>query len=121
MKAIWRSKTMWGVLVLLLGALGIVGWQHHRILAWYHVRQLTYAYQDNRENCVKRVAALGEVALPRLLEGLHQSDALICDNMQAALGLMAKQWGAGDPRSRRMVEGLHHQFNEFSVAGQEKT
>ena len=75
MKSVWNSKGLWIGLLVVLG-LGTLAWtQRHPILAWYHVRQLTYAYEENREDLRRHVASLGECCLPRLLEGMHDGDA----------------------------------------------
>jgi HEAT repeat protein len=120
MKAMLTNKKAWLALCLLGGLAGVAWWQHRNVLAWYHVRQLTFAYQENRAICAKRVADLDEAAVPCLLEGLHNSDALVCGNMQCALVLLAKRWTLADERAQRLVERVHDQFAEFSAPGQEK-
>jgi hypothetical protein len=120
MRALGTSKTLWLTLLAAVGLAGVLCWQRDALLAWYHVRQLSFAYQEDRDLCARRVADLGEAALPRLLEGLCDEDALVCANMQAALGLMASRWGAQDARALGLVEKLHARFEEFSLAGQEK-
>lgn len=120
MKIVLASKTTWiaaAVLVLLVGA---AVWQRQPMLAWYHVRQLSYAYQENREGCAKAVADLGEAALPAVLHQLRSSDAVVCANMQYALLLMVRQWGITDPRSQALADRLEGQFADCSPAGQEK-
>jgi hypothetical protein len=120
MKAIFSSRKTWLALLLVAGVAGIAYWQRQPALAWYYVRQLSHAYQENRDGYAKNVAALEEAALPRVLEGLQSSDAIVCANMQYALMLMAKQWGVTDPRSQHLVERLHARFDDFSAVGQEK-
>src|SRR5262245_62008566 len=82
MKAILTSKKTWLALLVVAGLAGVAWWQRRPVLAWYHVRQLTNAYQDNREACAKAVAELDEAALPYLLLGLQSPDAIVCANMQ---------------------------------------
>jgi hypothetical protein len=55
-----------------------------------------------------------------LLDGLRSKDALVCGNLQYALVLLTKKWSVTDPRSQRLLDRLHGQFDEFSVEGQEK-
>ena len=74
-----------------------------------------------RGTAPKQVASLDEAAPLRLLAGLSNDDALVCANMQAALGMLARRWGASDPRSLNLVERLRQDFAQFSPAGQEKT
>jgi hypothetical protein len=121
MKPIWNSKLLWASLIILNGFTVLLWWQRGPILAWYHVRQLSYAYQDNCESCARRVAALEETALPGVLEALHDGDAVVCSNMQRALELMVKKWGAHDERCHQLIFRLHAEFASFRGPGQEKT
>ena len=107
-------------LLLLAGLAGVAWWQREPALAWYFVRQLTRASEEDREDCATRVASLDGAALPRLLEGLQNGDASACANLQYALVLMAKRWGPTDPRSLALAEALHSQFDAFSPSGQEQ-
>jgi hypothetical protein len=118
MKAIFTSKKI-GLAMLLLA--GVVGWQRHQVLAWYHVRQLTNAYQEDREDCATKVADLEESALPWVLDGLKSNDAIVCANLQYALVLMTKRWGVADPRAHGLAEQLNARFAGFSSEGQHKT
>lgn len=120
MKAIFTNKKMWLALLVFAGLAGVAWSQRGPILSWYYVRQLTYAYKDDRESWAKKVAELEEVAVPRLLEGLASPDAIVCANLQYPLLLMAKNWGLANPRGHALVERLYCQFDEFSPAGQEK-
>ncbi len=121
MNAKGTRKTIWITLVMVISLGGVVWWQQSSILAWYYVRQLTTAYPENCEACAKHVASLDEAALPCLLEGLSNEDALVCTNLHIALGLIARKWGVADPRCQQMIERLHQHFDVFSLAGQEKT
>ncbi|MSQ93110.1 MAG: hypothetical protein EXR98_00985 [Gemmataceae bacterium] len=120
MKTSLTGKKIGLVLLLLAGFAGLAYWQREQVLAWYHVRQLSYACQEDRESCAKKVAALKEAALPRVMEKLQDADAMVCANMQHALFLIIKDWSAADPRMQQVVESLHVQFEEFSPAGREK-
>src|SRR5713226_2561862 len=82
MKAILTNKKTWLALALLAGMSALGAWQHKPILAWYYVRQLSGAYPDSREGWATKVAALEEVAVPRLLDGLRDPDAMVCGNVQ---------------------------------------
>ncbi len=120
MKRILASKTTW-IVVALVACVGSIGyWQRGPLEAWYHVRQLRSADEENREACAARVAALEEAALPRLLDGLYDADPEVCANLQMPLCMIAQRWGPHDPRSLRLAEQVHDQFNAFSPAGQEK-
>src|SRR2546430_2630773 len=120
MKAFFSNRKTWIALLAFAGLAGL-GWsQRQPVLAWYHVRQLSFAYQENRETCANKVVELDEAAVPFLLAGLQKPDALVCGNMQFALVLLTKKWGVTDARSQRLVERLHGQFDDFSGPGQEK-
>jgi HEAT repeats len=120
MKAILTSKKAWTALALLAGLSALGVWQHKPILAWYYVRQLGGAYPETREGWAKKVAALEEAAVPRLLDGLRDQDAMVCANMQYPLCLLAKKWGLDDPRALSLLEQVRSRFHDFSPAGQEK-
>jgi len=115
-----RKKT-WITLLLLAAFAGVAYWQHRPALAWYYVRQLSFAYQENREGLARKVASLEEDALPSVLDQLRNSDSLVCMNMTRALHHMAKQWGPADPKTQQMIEAIHARFGELSPPGQEKT
>jgi hypothetical protein len=120
MKALLTSKKAWLALLILAVVGGLAWWQRGPILARYYVRQLRGAYPDNRDEWARKVADLEEAAVPGLLDGLRDPDALVCGNMQCPLYLMARGWGRDDPRSLHLIEELHGQFGEFSPAGQER-
>ncbi len=120
MKAILKSKKTWTAIALLAGLSALGVWQHKPILAWYYVRQLGGAYPETRDAWARKVAALEDVAVPRLLEGLRDQDAMVCANMQYPLFLMAKKWGLDDPRALDLLDQVRGRFHDFSPAGQEK-
>ena len=121
MKAIFSSKKTWMAMVVLAGLATLANWQRHQVVAWYYVRQLTNAYQENREDYANQVADLEESALPHVLDGLQSKDALVCANLQYALVLMTKRWSVTDPRAQSLVERLNTQFVSFSTEGQDKS
>lgn len=119
MKTILASKKTWAAVAFCVAGAALGYWQHKPILAWYYVRELTRAYPENRQSWAKRAAALEDAALPRLLDGMSDADALVCGNMQYALFLMARQWGPSDPRTLHLVEDLRARFRDFSPPGRE--
>ncbi len=120
MGSYFGKKKNWASLALCMVLAGFVWTQKEWALSWYYVRQLSYVYLEKRETWAKRVVSLDEYAVPRLLLQLHSNDALICGNMQHTLNLLAEKWGVTDPRSQRLVERMHAQFEQFSLVGQEK-
>ncbi len=121
MNKYFGKKKNWVTLAFCVVFAGFVWTQKEWALSWYYVRQLSFAYLENRETWAKRVVRLDEYAVPRLLQQLHSQDALVCGNMQHTLNLLAHQWGTTDPRSQRLIERMHAQFEMFSLPGQEKT
>ncbi len=120
MNAIITSKKTWLTLLLLAGFAPFAYWQRTPVLTWYYVRELAVAYQENRDECARRVVSLDEAAVPRVLSGLHNPDALVCGNMTHALVLLGKRWGVTDPRSQRLLQCIHDQYSGYSPAGREK-
>src|SRR5476649_2899265 len=115
MKAMLTNRRTWLALIVVAGLAGVAYWQREPALAWYYVRQLTLAYPDNCEVHARKVAELEEAALPGVLSELQNEDAIVCANMQYALMLMMKKWGAADPRSPALVDRLQAQFADFSL------
>lgn len=121
MNAIFTSKKTW-LALLIVALVGGLGWsQREQIQAWYLVRQLANADQENREEYASKVAALEESAIPQVLNGLNSDDALVCGNLQFALMMVTQKWGRADARTVELVAQLHGRFDSFSAAGQEKT
>jgi hypothetical protein len=120
MKAIFTNKKTWLIVVVLVTLTGVAWWQRQPVLAWYYVRQLSNANQENREAYTKKVTELDEAALPHLLDGMQNSDAIVCGNLQHALGLLTRKWGIEDSRSQSLLARLNTRFDSFSLAGQEK-
>jgi HEAT repeats len=121
MKAMFTSKKMTSALLVAACLAGLAYWQRQPVLAWYYVRQLSYAYEEDRDICAKKVASLQEGALPRVFARLQDPDAIVCGNMQHALLLMTKGWGMEEPRTQHLVESVNAHFEKFSPAGREKT
>ena len=121
MRSIFATRKGWLTLTIAFGVAAIAWWQHEPILAWYYVRHLACADEDNRERWATKVAGLEEAALPRLLEGLQDRDEIVCTNLQLALLIITKKWGLADPRTGGLIERSSASFAKFSPAGQEKT
>ncbi len=117
--AVWSRKFLGGLLIVVLLGCGIVGWRERSsLLSWFYVRNLARASQANRPRWVRRVANLGETALPGLFDCLSQSDEQVCANARAALEHMTRLWGNSDARTAELALRLSRQFGRFSAAGQ---
>jgi hypothetical protein len=88
------------------------------LLSWYYLRGLTQASEADRDGWVERVASLGELAVPGLLDCLSQSDPRICDNARAALERLTYSRGGNDPLTLDLALRLARDFSQFSPAGQ---
>ena len=83
------------------------------------VRDLTYAptRRIGEQRAPSASPRSTKMPLPRVLDAMHNTDALVCANMQHALWLLAKRWGVADPRTQRMLGQCHEQFADFSLGG----
>ncbi len=120
MNSLFQKKKTWAALLLIAISAGVAWWQHGPILAWYYVHQLAGASEAERDNWGKKVAALDQAAVPRLLDGLRDADPGVCANMQCPLHRIAKSWGVNDPRLQDLLERMHARFDQFSPSGQEE-
>lgn len=113
-----RNRYFITSLLILATLAGLGLWGRRPMLAWWHVRELARASEASREACVARVVALGEPALPRLLDGLTTHDDNSCSNLGMALCDLAARWQTSDPRALRLLDQLCDRFASFSDMGQ---
>ncbi len=64
----------------------------------------------------ERVAALGDVAIPRLVECL-QHDEPACRNARRALAHVVDSWPADDPRAAQLSRRIVNDLNQLSASG----
>jgi hypothetical protein len=118
-RGIWNRKFLGGLmLIFALGCAGVAWCERSTLLSWFYVHQLARASEGDRERWARRVAGLGESALPGLFDCLTQSDARVCANARAALDQMTQTWGPGDARTVELATRLSREFAQFSPAGQ---
>lgn len=120
MNAMISSKKTWLILLVACICGGVCWWQREPMLAWNYLRQLEGANDEHFDACAQRIADLGETAMPRLIDGLRESDPHTCARMQYPLLLMAKKWGHADDRSVALIELMRKRFAYLSTPGQEK-
>ncbi len=107
------------VLVLLLGAAGLVWMERTPLLAWYYVRNLARAGEADRDVWAERVAGLGEPALSDVLDCLNEPSPQCCANARAALQKLTAAWGAGDARTIALALRCGREFQHMSPPGQQ--
>jgi hypothetical protein len=113
------GKRAWIVSAVVVGlAAGSWFWiEHVRIEVWWRVRQLVHADEQGRDDCVRRVAGLGGVAVPELLARLAADDNRICENMRAALLVFADQAAAHEEGAAQLADALAGQCGASSTVG----
>jgi len=114
------KKYLFGLfLLLLMGALTLAWLERGSLLAWFHVRMLIAATDANREARAARVAQLGDVAVPGLLESLQDNNPSVCRNARAGLDALVAGWGGlAEPRTTDLTVRLGKEFPQLSNAGQ---
>jgi hypothetical protein len=105
-------------LVAALLAGGAVAWmQRDALRSWYCVRGLLGAAESDRERWLDRVAALGEPAVPALLDALDGGPEA-ADNARAGLARLADGWGPADPRTAGLARQLSRWLSSLPPHGQ---
>ena len=115
----FRVKHFLLLLSLLIVLAGIGWWQRTPLLAWYYVRGLSGAENEDRETWVTRVVGLDSAAVPALLACLRRDNPQACGNVQAALVHLVAHWGSSDPRTQELAEKVTESFPGLSGSGQQ--
>jgi hypothetical protein len=116
---LFRRKTLLIIACLLMLGAGVIWWQREPLLAWYCVRQLAAAGDDNRDAWVARIVELDRAAVPGLLDCLTRQDAQTCANIETALLALVESWGPGDARGLDLVDEIVTQLEPWSPAGKQ--
>jgi HEAT repeat associated with sister chromatid cohesion len=113
-------KYLVGLFLLVLGGLGALAWlEQTTLLAWFHVHMLCSATDANRQARAARVAELGEIVVPGLLDALQRPDANVCLNAREGLDALVRKWGGlVEPRTTDLTIRLAKEFPQLSHAGQ---
>ncbi len=114
---LWLRRLAGTTVIVLLLAAGIGWWQRELLLAWYAVRGLSAASENERAAWIERVAAHEHSAVPMLLSQLRRSDASGCGNVRICLQELARHWPAEDSRHQLLSQGLARDFAAFSLEG----
>src|SRR5262249_7354452 len=99
-----RRGCLVGVGFLLLVSGAAAWWQRTPILAWYYVRQLCAANEEDRDRWVQRALGLDTAVVPGLLDSLARTDDRACANAVAGLLALVETWGPDDDRSLCLIE-----------------
>jgi HEAT repeat protein len=107
------------ILAVLLTLAGLGWWQRTPLLAWYCVRGLASAEEEQRQTWIARVCSLDAAAVPSLVACLHRENPQACANVQLALASLLDTWGSGDARTLALAEQISQGFPGMSAAGQQ--
>jgi len=115
------GKFLGGLLILLL-LVGSLAWvERTTLLAWFRVRLLARAGEDNRDARAAQVAQLGDAALDDLFACLRQKDADVCRNVRAGVAALVEMGGGITGRRSVDVAGkLAREYPNLSAAGQQQ-
>lgn len=105
------------ILVCLLAIGSVAFWQRAQITAWYCTARLANAADDERALWAERVANLDAHASSWLLAHLRSADAKVCNNVEAALTLLARNCRGDEDRCAMILNYLRVRFSGFSAAG----
>jgi len=120
MPALCRNKWFISLTALtVLAFVGVGGFYHKTLLAWYCVDRLSKASDAERANWVERVAAQDDEAVPFLLAHLDRSAD--CAGARAGLTAVTGRWPLDDPRRAALAQQLAEAFGRFSLTGQAAT
>src|SRR4051794_17573236 len=112
----WKWLAMGFVVASLAG--GAVAWvERAELRAWWVLRGLRQAGDEERDAWVARVAELGEPAVEGLLDCLDGDDRAR-HNAVAALNHLARSWGTDDPRTADLAARLARGFGRLCPQGQ---
>ena len=103
-------------LALFLGGAGIAWTERSTLLCWLFVHGLARANDANRDRWVERVAGLGDVVVPELVEILSDQRPVACGNARAAMLRMTCD-GPTEPRRFQLATRLARGWDGFSEPG----
>lgn len=116
--SILRSRWLWINLSILLIAGGVWGWcERTRLMAWYHVNQLTKASDDQVSSPLQALAELDDAPIAPLVERLKTNQERVCTRCGWALGKLVFQWGANHPNLQKLAAKLEEDFLVLSPLG----
>jgi hypothetical protein len=107
-----------GILPLLLAG-AVVAWvERHTLLCCYYVHRLEGAKGTEVDCWARKLAGLGERAVPEVLTLLAREDSAPCEGARKTICCLVKSWDHGDPRCIDLVQQMIAAFPHLSHAGQ---
>jgi hypothetical protein len=118
-RRVWARRILVGLgTLVVLG--GLVGWvERHALLTWFTLNRLAHADEASRPAWLERVAGLGELTVPGLVEGLVSEDSLVRANMEAGLARLLSEWGPEEARHAGIVQRLARVYPQLCSSGQQ--
>jgi HEAT repeat protein len=111
-----RRVLRWTLPVLLLGVAAGV-WQRERLWVWYCAERLERAADDRRGEWADKLAAVGEPAVPTLLDLLRGDDPGVCLAARGGLDHLIADWPKDDPRRLAVARRFVDAEPRFSTPG----
>lgn len=113
-----HAKRLGGLALVCCLMLAVFAWlRRDQVAAWYYVRGLSQAGEQDRDAWAQRVERLAVAAVPALVHSLAQDNARACGNAEMSLTRLVEQWGPDDPRSISVAERLAEGFPRLSTTG----
>jgi HEAT repeat protein len=114
-----KVRTIGGLMAVILILGGGAAWlQRERLRIWYYLHQLARADEQGSAVWAERLASLGDVALPGLLDCLASDDELTCANARAALEQTCARLPQDDARWKALTDRILDAFPRWSAPGQ---
>jgi len=113
-----RRKLIFGFVILILGIAGALWFQRTPLLLRFYVHRLSGADESHRQTWIKRLTAMGDAAVPPLIDSLRSEDLPVCANAAQALRQLADCWQPSDSRCLDLAERLADALPTRSAAGQ---
>lgn len=117
MQASRGKKLLFSIAVFAVFA-GVLWWQRTPFLTWYYLRGLAAADETDQDKWARRVAGLGDSAVPALFDLLGREDVRACANARAALAYLVEHNGAGASGRPAIATQLAEQFSRLRPTGQ---
>src|ERR1700732_5346523 len=75
-----RRKLIFGFVTLILVIAGALWFQRTPLLLRFYMHGLSGADESHRQTWIKRLTAMGDLAVPALIDSLRSEDVQVCSN-----------------------------------------